>query len=259
MLSLKHICIFLFYMLLVIMSSSEINAQTLETGYEEDAAIDSVLCITTGDFPRQLLGKAVMMGDAPTIVIQPRSMTEPHCSIEPAKQSFLAVKTNLLYDLALTPNVGVEVALGKGWTLGAGWNYAWWRHEPSYLYWRIYGGELTARKYFGKQSEEKSFAGHHGGIYGQAYTYDISTGKKGQISNFTYGGGIEYGYTLHISENLAFDFSLGLGFLTGEYKVYIPDDGCYVWRETRQRYYIGPTKAEVSLVWMLYSRKGGKL
>lgn len=168
-----------------------------------------------------------------------------------------AVKTNLLYDLALIPNVGVEVSLGKGWSIGGGWNYAWWKNDPAHLYWRIYGGELTARKYLGKLAKKDVFAGHHLGLYGQAYTYDIATGEKGQISKLTLGGGAEYGYALPVSDRLRFDFSLGFGYLTGEYKVYIPEDECYVWRETRQRHYIGPTKAEVSLVWLIAKGKGG--
>ena len=37
---------------------------------------------------------------------------------------------------------------------------------------------------------------------------------------------------------------------------------CYVWQCTKNRHYIGPTKAEVSLVWLLgrgyNARKGDK-
>ena len=160
-------------------------------------------------------------------------------------------------DAALVPNVGVGVSLGNGWTLGGSWSYAWWKNNPKHLYWRIYGGELNCRKYFGRQSEESAFAGHHLGVYGQAYTYDFETGKKGELSDLTYGGGAEYGYTAILSKKLHLDFSLGLGFLTGEYKVYEPVDGCYVWKETLQRYYIGPTKAEISLIWLITGRKGG--
>ena len=169
----------------------------------------------------------------------------------------VAVKSNLLYDLAMVPNVGVEVGFGKGWTVGADWSYAWWSNDSKHFYWRTYGGELNVRRYFGKAAHKNDFAGHHAGIYGQAYTYDFETGGKGQMSRLTYGGGLEYGYALPLCENLSLDFSLGLGFLTGEYKIYEPDDGCYVWKETRQRYYMGPTKAEISLVWKIGGRKGG--
>ena len=169
----------------------------------------------------------------------------------------VAVKTNLLYDLALIPNIGIEVGLGKNWTVGADWSYAWWDNDPKHLYWRIYGGELNFRRYFGSMSKKHDFAGHHLGAYGQMYTYDFELGGNGQMSKLTYGAGVEYGFALPLAQRLNLDFSVGFGMLTGEYMTYEPDEGCYVWKETRQRYYMGPTKAEISLVWKIGGRKGG--
>ena len=37
----------------------------------------------------------------------------------------------------------------------------------------------------------------------------------------------------------------------GEYKEYLPQDGHYVWQSTKRRHWIGPTKAEISLVWLI--------
>lgn len=166
-----------------------------------------------------------------------------------------AVKTNLLYDAALVPNIGVEASLGKGWAATAGWNYAWWDSDAVHRYWRVYGGEAEVRKYFGKTARKTVLSGHHLGLYGQAFTYDFELGGRGQISDFSYGGGIAYGYALPVGKSLNLDFSIGLGYLGGEYKIYDPEDGCYVWKETRQRHWMGPTKAEVSLVWVI-GRKG---
>lgn len=36
----------------------------------------------------------------------------------PSKPFYMGLKTNLVYDALLVPNIGVEFALGKGWTLG---------------------------------------------------------------------------------------------------------------------------------------------
>lgn len=44
---------------------------------------------------------------------------------------YMAVKTNLLYDAALVPNVGLEVYLGGGWSVGGDWMYAWWSKDSS--------------------------------------------------------------------------------------------------------------------------------
>ena len=55
----------------------------------------------------------------------------------------------------------------------------------------------------------------------------------------------------------------GIGYLGGKYYEYIPMDQCYVWQVTKKRRYIGPTRLEVSLVWLIgrgnYNKdKGGR-
>ena len=191
---------------------------------------------------------------------------------KPRENFILGLKTNLLYDLATTPNVGVEFYLGKGFTLYADWMYAWWKNDHAKWYWRIYGGELGVRKWFGKEAKERPLTGHHIGLYGQYLTYDFAFGWHGQIGGkpdgnlwekANYGGGVEYGYSLPVADRLNLDFCLGVGYFGGEYHEYIPQDDCYVWQATKYRNWIGPTKAEISLVWLLCrqdrnNRKGGE-
>lgn len=177
-----------------------------------------------------------------------------------SRKVFMAFKTNMLYDMAMTPNIGVEFHLGKNWSLGANWGYAWWKHDPKAFYWRTYGGEVDLRKYFGKQAKKRPLSGHHLGIYAQGVTYDFCLGHTGILSDLSYGGGLEYGYSVPVARSLNIDFGIGVGYLGGEYKVYDPIDDHYVWRETRQRHWFGPTKAEISLVWLIGNkafRKGG--
>lgn len=64
------------------------------------------------------------------------------------KAFYMGLKTNLLYDALLVPNIGVELYLGKGWAVGGNWMYAWWNSNKRHNYWRLYGGELDVRKYF---------------------------------------------------------------------------------------------------------------
>lgn len=179
-------------------------------------------------------------------------------SSEKERRFTFALKTNLLYDMALIPNLGVEFHLGKGWALGLDYNHAWWSLADKNYFWRVYGGGIDVRKYFGKASAVRPLSGHHLGLYAQAFTYDIETGGRGQMSDLTYSGGLEYGYSLPVGKAFNIDFGIGLGYAGGEYKVYDPEDDCYVWKETRQRHYMGPTTAEISLVWILgYKGKGG--
>lgn len=177
------------------------------------------------------------------------------------KPFYMAAKTNLLYDAALVPNVGLEVYLSGGWSVGGDWMYAWWSKDSKHRYWRIYGGELEVRKYFGSKAAEKPLQGHHVGVYAQGLTYDFETGGKGYLSDFNYGFGLEYGYSLPVAKRLNIDFGIGVGYSGGKYKVYDPEDGCYVYKETKKRRWFGPTKAEISLVWLLghgnENKKGG--
>lgn len=199
--------------------------------------------------------------------VRPSGMALP-----PQKPFYMSLKTNMLYDLLLVPNIGAEFYVGRGWTVGGTWAYAWWSREKSHFYWRLYGGELYVRKYFGRLAAEKPLTGHHLGVHGEIFTYDFELGGRGYIGGkpggslwdkMNYAVGVEYGYSLPITRRLNLDFTLGIGYWGGEYKIYDPEDGHYVWKETRQRHWFGPTKAEVSLVWLLgrgnfNKKKGGR-
>ena len=181
----------------------------------------------------------------------------------PPVASYFALKSNLLYDALLVPNLSLEASIGSGWTLGAGGMFAWWSKDAKHRYWRIYGGDLEIRKYFGTLSKSKPLQGHHLGIYGDFLTYDFEFGAKGYQSKATYAAGIRYGYSHPIANRLNLDFALGIGYLHSNYKTYVPRDGCYVYQETKKRKWLGPTQAEISLVWLLgkgntNNKKGGK-
>ena len=181
----------------------------------------------------------------------------------PPVASYFALKSNLLYDALLVPNLSLEASIGSGWTLGAGGMLAWWSKDAKHRYWRIYGGGLEIRKYFGTLSKSKPLQGHHLGIYGDFLTYDFEFGAKGYQSKATYAAGIKYGYSHPIANRLNLDFALGIGYLHSNYKTYVPRDGCYVYQETKKQKWLGPTQAEISLVWLLgkgntNKKKGGK-
>ena len=181
-----------------------------------------------------------------------------------AKPFYMAVKTNALYDVIAIPNVGLELYLGKKWSIATNWHYAWWKTDSKSFYWRTYGGDIALRKWFGRRAAEKPLTGHHVGVYGQLLTYDIETGGRGYLGDkWSYAAGVEYGYSLPVAKRMNIDFTLGLGYLSGEYKEYLPMDDCYVWQATKNRNWVGPTKVEVSIVWLIGNGninkgKGGK-
>lgn len=173
---------------------------------------------------------------------------------------YMDVRTNLLFDALALPNIGMEFYLGKQISLGGNWVYAWWSKNDRHRYWRAYGGELFGRWWFGNAARRKPLTGHHIGIYGQIYTYDLERGGKGEMGGkpggnlwdkAQWGAGIAYGYSLPISRRVNIDFSLGFGYTSGYYHTYRPIDTHYVWLSTRKRKWFGPTKAEIALVWLL--------
>ena len=183
---------------------------------------------------------------------------------EKKNSSFLyALRTNMLYDVVLIPNVGIEVYMGKRWTVGLDWFYTWFSSDNRHRYWQAYGGYLTVRKYLGRnntsdikhQTSNIFPTGHHLGAYVLGLTYDVEWGGKGyQAAKFGFGGGLEYGYSKKIGRKWCLDFSIGVGFQDGEYKEYEPANdgtGHYIWLSTKKRHWWGPTKAEVSLKWLL--------
>lgn len=182
----------------------------------------------------------------------------------------VALKTNLLYDALLVPNVGAEVALGDRWTVGADIIYAWWSRNSRHRYWRVYGADAEVRYWLGERCPERRFCGHHVGAYAQAVTYDFEFGGKGRMGGkpgasifgrAMFGAGITYGYSWLIGKALNLDLTLGAGYLGGDYQEYHPDQGCYVYDRTRRLRYFGPTRAEVSLVWLVghSKKKGGSM
>lgn len=176
------------------------------------------------------------------------------------KPFYMAVKTNIIQDIMALPNVGVEFYLGKNLSVGSDWLYGWWSHNSRHRYWRAYGGDIYGRWWFGKAAGTKPLNGHHVGIYAQMFTYDFEWGKRGQMGGkpggdiwdkANYGAGIEYGYSLPVARRINIDFSVGIGYVGGSYHEYLPIDGCYVWQSTKRRNYFGPTRLEVSLVWLI--------
>jgi len=192
--------------------------------------------------------------------------TPPRTEIPKAKPAhYFAIKTNTLYDALLTPNIGVEFYLGKRFSLAADWHYAWWKRDPISWYHRTYGGDIELRKYFGTKSKEKPLQGWHAGLYGQILTYDFDWGARGYLADrWSYACGASLGYSVPVRHRLNIDFTLGVGYMWGEYKEYLPIDDCYVWQVTKQRRWIGPTRFEISLVWQLgrgnvnEGKKGGR-
>lgn len=207
-----------------------------------------------------------------SISMEPMSIRHIPIVEEQEKPFYMALKTNMLYDAALVPNIGAEFYLGGRISINTNWMYAWWSNNSSNLFWRIYGGDIGLRAWLGRKAKMKPLTGHHLGAYISAFTYDFELGGRGYMGGepggdifdrANYAAGVEYGYSLPIARRLNIDFSVGVGYMWGTYHEYLPIDDCYVWQVTKNRHYWGPIKAEVSLVWLIgrgnvNEKKGGR-
>ncbi len=196
-----------------------------------------------------------------------RAITTPRIR----KPFYMALKTNMLYDAALLPNIGAEVYVGKNWSVTADWMYGWWDRDRTHYYWRAYGGTVGARRWFGSAAARKPLTGHHLGAFAGVVTYDFELGGRGYMGGRPHGtlwdrcnfiSGIEYGYSLPVGKRLNIDFSAAIGYMCGKYLEYVPKDNFYVWQSTHKLRWFGPTKLEIALVWLIgrgnyNSQKGG--
>lgn len=166
----------------------------------------------------------------------------------------LFATTNLLYDAAITPNIGVGISIGDRVILLADWMYARWSNHDKRRYWRIYGGDLELKYHVGNIRKNSPLGGHHVGVYASLACYDFQAGlsHKGILSDkYNYAVGVSYTYTLPVATRLNIDFNLGVGYLWGKFKKHTPIDECDVWQSTHRLRWMGPTRVGVSLVWLL--------
>jgi hypothetical protein len=167
------------------------------------------------------------------------------------------LRTNGLYDLALSPNIGLEWQSSFGMAFQFDYVGAWWNSPSKNRFFSNYGFQTEIRYYFKHKNTANPFRGLHAGVYGQMATFDFEFGGEGvQCPNLddAWGLGLSGGYTLPISRRWAIDFVLGLGYFTAKYATYDPSvdsNGRFQQNGTKRLKFFGPTKLEVSFVWSL--------
>lgn len=172
-----------------------------------------------------------------------------------------AVKTNLLFDAALAPNVEIERWLGKNnrFSLMAEVWFPWyvWRHNSNAY--EVLNIGLEARYWLthSKKHYNRPITGWFIGAYAAGGKYDIEWKSKGDQGEYT-SLGLSVGYTWRIGRNLNFEASVAGGWVAGPYRHYEGrfDDTHLIWQRNGHLSYFGPTKAKFSLVWLWPGRRG---
>lgn len=170
----------------------------------------------------------------------------------------VGLKTNLVADGLLSPNIGVEIGLAPKWTLELtgefnGWtlshNRRWkhWLAMPEARYWLC---DRFSGHFFGVEA--------HGGQYnigGFDGKWNLLGTDARQLKNTRYqgwyaGGGITYGYAWILGKHWNLEAEIGIGYSYTRYDRF-RCAGCGKKIETdKPHHYVGPTKAAINLVYL---------
>ena len=195
-----------------------------------------------------IIGSTKVTGNAPT--------TGSANAIAPGKsrrRPLFAVKTNLLFDAALMPNIELEVPIGKRWSLNGEYMFPWWLINDDRYCLQILMGGLEVRYRPGKRSGRDVLTGHFIGLYAGGGKYDLQWDKNGYQGEFFIAAGVSYGYAHSIARNLRLEYTIGIGLLRTDYRHYHSRDNhrTLLWQENGENTWLGPTKLKISLVWLI--------
>lgn len=183
----------------------------------------------------------------------------------------VALKTNLLFDVITALNASVEVPIGNHFSVSAEVIWPWWVDKKNQWCMEMGSLGLEGRYYFGRKQRHSThtawrmertrpLTGFFLGVHGDACYYDFEWKGKGRQGE-AWVAGLTLGYQKRLSRYFNMEFSLGLGGGRHRYRTYDATElGDHLWRRNTytNKTYIGPTKAKISLVWMLYSKCGKK-
>lgn len=181
-------------------------------------------------------------------------------SPEPMRRPLFALKTNLLYDAMTALNLEIEVPIGQHWSVGSEFIFPWWLSERKERCLQSLSVYVEGRYWFGDRNNRRQLTGWFAGLYAGGGNYDVQWGDKGYQGKFCIPIALSGGYAHTIGRNLSMEYSLGIGYMRTSYSKYdsdiCVDDEQRLIRQSSGTYnWIGPTRAKVSLVWMINSKK----
>ena len=201
----------------------------------------------------------VINNPADTIVIKQPGDTVMIDKYDLFRKPVFAVKTNLLYDVTTAINLGLELPIGERLSLIGEFVMPWWLLENKQYALQVVNANLETRVWYGDRSDRPHLTGWFTGIYAGGGYFDVEWGDKGYQGEFFVSTGIKVGYAHTIGKkgNLRMEYSIGGGYFSTSYSEYAPllglDDEWHLLRQRSGNYtWIGPTRLNVSLVWLLH-------
>lgn len=177
----------------------------------------------------------------------------------------LAVKTNLLYDASTTPNIGVELGLGRKTTAQVFYGYNPWKYSGSgadakkAMHWVV----MPELRWWTCTKMNGWFYGVHamGGQFNAANVNAPSPGvffngadiikavRDNRVEGAFAGGGVTVGYQWILSRHFNLEAEVGAGYNRIWYEKY-PCAECGTRLEKASSNYAGITKAGLSIMYI---------
>lgn len=189
-------------------------------------------------------------------------LASPMLATGRSSRPLFAVKTNLLLDAVSALNVEVEVPISKRWSVLGEWIFPWWtfdndKSDSRRHRFQLLNFNLEGRYWLGNRDTHAPLTGYFGGLYAGAGLFDFEWDRKGYQGEFFIAAGLSGGYAHSIAKNLRLEYSLGIGYMKIRYNsyesIYKNDQRWHAMRkESGRQSWFGPTRAKVSLVWMIH-------
>ena len=173
------------------------------------------------------------------------------------KAQDFALKSNILSDAALTPNLGLEVGLAPKWTLDvSGQINAWPVKDRRWKHWLV---QPEARYWFCRR-----FAGHFLGFHALGGQFNFGNWKHGfdflgtdfsKLKDMRYqgwgaGAGVAYGYAWPVHPHWNIEAEIGLGWIYTRYDSYPCSECGSKVADNKAHNYVGPTKLALNIVYI---------
>lgn len=161
---------------------------------------------------------------------------------------FIAVKTNLLWDVATIANLGVEVELGRRWSLDIPVYYSPYNLSSTRKL-RLLATQPELRRWLGAKAGEGHFVGLHGHIGG----FNVAINDHGRYQDPErplWGFGLGYGYAINFGKEKRWgmEFNIGAGFADYKYDAYYNRPNGQIFKSGHDIWW-GITRAGVTLTY----------
>jgi hypothetical protein len=130
------------------------------------------------------------------------------------------LKTNLIYDIAITPHIGLEVPVGEWVSLSGEFMRGWWLNSDWSFCWQLEAAAFEGRYWFTPALERHQTGGWFAAAFVQAGFYDFQFETTQGVQGKFIMAGLSGGYLFPLSRQWSLEFTLGLAYLSTYYRRY---------------------------------------